>query len=166
MPAQFSEMLAYVPMLRRYARALCGDPSQGDGLTGKTLDCAKSLLQFKPKEVATKVWLFSVMHNLTLEYLANIHGEITNRSVLPYINPAELGRAPDNELDVKGALAHLNLEQRETFLLTSLEQFRYDEICQILGINKAKLISNLQAARGAMCDYLFNETFNDFQQVQ
>lgn len=159
-------MLVHVPALRRYARALCGDPEQGDGLTGKTLDCAKSLLQFKPKEVAAKVWLFSVMHNLTLEFLSNLHGDISHTSVLPYVKPQDLGRTSNDSLDVKGALAHLTLEQRETFLLTSLEQLRYEEICQVMGINKAKLISCLQATRGTMCDYLFNETFKDFQQVQ
>lgn len=163
------KMLTHLPKLRRYARALTGDELQGDALTEKTMDCATSLANFRPKDTPLSVWLFSVMHNLTVDFLSEFYDDVSSKSILPYIKVEDLsvdGDPIDPDADIKTALAHLTLEQKEILLLTSLEKLNYDEVIKIMACKHANFIQNLDTARHIMCTYLFDDHFEDLQQVQ
>lgn len=165
MEASQPQILAHVPKLQRFAQALTGNQHDGDALTAKTIECAISLLSFVPKNIAISTWLYSIMHNLTLEFFSDRYGEITSKTILPYINPSDLATGIEavDKADVKGALAHLSLEQRETILLVSIERLHYQDVCHIMGFNNAKLIACLDEARIAMCEFLYHDQFEELQ---
>ena len=164
-----NKMLTHLPKLRRYARALTGDEMQGDALTEKTMDCASSLANFMPKDTPMSIWLFSVMHNLTVDFLSEYYDDVNSQSVLPYLKVETLridDDSTDPDVDIKTALAHLTLEQKETLLLISLEKLNYDEVCNIMAFKRAKFIQCLDSARNILCVHLFHDQFEDLQQVQ
>ena len=157
MTRKIEELDQYLPYLRRYARALCGDDALGDSLAENTLSCARSLLQFVPAELEIRLWLFTVMHNLTADFFTDLYGDISELQHLPYGTSERISNSDPEFLDVESAITLLNLEQREVFLLITIEQLDYQQAAQVLGINKARLISCLHSARKLMCNYLFSE---------
>ncbi|MFV2057643.1 MAG: hypothetical protein ACC707_14345 [Thiohalomonadales bacterium] len=160
------KMLQHVPHLRRYARALIGDVEQGDALTKTTMECAASLQKFMPKDISPSVWLFSVMHNLTTEFLNDIYDNVNSQSILPYMHAEDLNvdkEAPN--FGIKGAMAHLTLQQKETLLLTTVEKLSYIDVCQVMAFDQAALINSLDSARKTMCNFLFQDQFEDLQQA-
>jgi len=157
MTRKTQELNNYLPYLRRYARALCGDEALGDSLAENTLSCSRSLLQFVPADMEIRLWLFTVMHNLTTDFFTDLYGDLAQLQHLPYGTMERSSGDDPNHLDVESAVTLLSLEQREVFMLITIEQLDYDQACQVLGINKARLISCLHSARKLMCNYLFSE---------
>jgi len=166
MTRQIIELDSYLPYLRRYARALCGDDALGDSLAENTLTCSRSLLQFVPADMDIRTWLFTVMHNLTADFFTELYGDLSQLQNLPYGTSERLSNADPAFLDVESAITLLNLEQREVFLLITIEQMDYEQVCLVLGINKARLISCLHSARRLMCNYLFSEPSESSEQSQ
>lgn len=162
MTREIEELDNYLPYLRRYARALCGDAALGDSLADKTLNCARSLLQFVPADMEIPVWLYSVMHNLTGDFFTELYGDLSELEHLPYGTSERLTKDDPAELDVESAITLLTLEQREIFLLVTVEGLDYSQVGIVLGINRARLISCLHSARKLMSNYLFSPS-NDQQ---
>jgi len=162
-----NRMLKHLPQLKRYAKALTGDDAKGIALTDKTMDCAASLVNFIPKDMPLQVWLFSVMHNLTVDFLSEYYDDVSSQSILPYIRIEDLSADHVSDIDdMKTALANLTLEQKETVLLIGLEKFSYSEICQVMAYNNKKLVECLDTARSILCEHLFSDQFDDLQQIQ
>ena len=64
-----SALLAEIPRLRRYARALLGDRAAADDLVQDTLERAWSrVTQWQPGS-NLRAWLFSIMHNLRVDQI-------------------------------------------------------------------------------------------------
>ena len=51
------------------------------------------------------------------------------------------------DIDIVTALEHLPADQKETFLLVSLERFTYEETSQILNVPIGTLVLRLNSAR-------------------
>lgn len=158
MTRKIEELEIHLPYLRRYARALCGDEVLGDSLAENTISCSRSLLQFVPGDMEVRTWLFTVMHNLTADFFTELYGDLSQLQHLPYGKTERVGNSDTEFLDVESAITLLSLEQREVFLLITIEQMDYDHASLVLGINKARLISCLHSARKLMCNYLFSES--------
>jgi len=157
MTRKIEDLDQHLPYLRRYARALCGDEVLGDSLAENTLTCSRSLLQFVPADMEIRIWLFTVMHNLTADFFTDLYGDVSLMQHIPYGTTERVSTSDPNFLDVESAITLLNLEQREVFLLITIEQMSYEQACLVLGINRARLIGCLHSARKLMCNYLFNE---------
>jgi len=166
MTRKIEDLEQYLPYLRRFARALCGDEALGDSLAENTLSCSRSLLQFVPGDMEIRTWLFTVMHNLTADFFTELYGDLTQLQNIPYGTHERHSAGDPNFLDVESAITLLTLEQREVFLLITIEQMDYDQACAVLGINKARLISCLHSARKLMCNYLFTEPSESPEQSQ
>lgn len=141
-------VIAELPRLRRYARALVGDRSAADDLVQDTLERAWTRIhQWRPGS-DLRPWLFGIMHNLRIDQL--------RRPVVPTVSgDEEIGALPTRatqgdaiELgDLAAAIGSLPEEQRAVLLLVALEEMSYQEVAQTLGIPAGTVMSRLARGR-------------------
>lgn len=141
-------ILAEIPRLRRYARALLGDRAAADDLVQDTLERAwRRLAQWRAGS-DLRAWLFSIMHNLRVDQL--------RRPVLPTQAldddseqvPSRPTQSDQLELlDLEAALRQLPDEQRAVLLLVALEEMSYAEVAAALDIPLGTVMSRLSRGR-------------------
>jgi RNA polymerase sigma factor (sigma-70 family) len=145
MQDESARLLACIPRLRRYARALLGERAAADDLVQDTLERGwRKLSSWRPGS-DMRAWLFGIMHNLHVDQL--------RRAVPPSVEldedtPAFVPQADPLELrDMEAALKTLPAEQRAVLLLIALEQLTYEEAAATLGIPLGTVMSRLSRAR-------------------
>ena len=156
-----------IPYLRRYARAYTGDVVSGDHLVARSIECAHSLVNFLQDDTDIDIWLFSIMHNITLEERKETENH-PDAGVLD-IDATDVGLLDDidpEEIDIVTALTQLPAEQKEVFLLVSLERFTYEEASQILNIPIGTLILRLNSARKFLIKRLLSDEFAEIRAAQ
>jgi RNA polymerase sigma-70 factor (ECF subfamily) len=142
-------ILAELPRLRRYARAMLGDRAAADDLVQDTLERAWSrIAQWRPGS-DLRAWLFGIMHNLRIDQL--------RRNGLPTASldeeeVAEVSVRPTQSdllevMDLETALRQLPDEQREVLLLVALEEMSYADMSTLLGIPIGTVMSRLSRGR-------------------
>lgn len=142
-----SHLLACLPRLRRYARALVEDRAGADDLVQDTMERAWQKLASWRRGSDMRPWLFSIMHNL--------HVDQRRKPVIPTVALddedalATPAYAPDRLVgyDLESALRLLAAEQREILLLVVLEEMTYEEVAATLGIPLGTVMSRLSRAR-------------------
>ena len=140
----------HIPRLRRYARALIGDRSRADDLVQDTLERAWGKFHLWQRGSDLRAWLFSVMHNV---HVNKIRKEGLSPALIPLEDDAlDVPTRAEQEdglkvRDVHAALACLSHEQREVLLLVGLEEMRYEEAAQVLGVPVGTVMSRLSRGR-------------------
>jgi RNA polymerase sigma-70 factor (ECF subfamily) len=141
-------LIACIPRLRRYARALVGDRSGADDLVQDTMERGWRRLASWQRGSDMRAWLFSIMHNL--------HVDQARRSSVPTDvldddtphPPVQATQADGLAMrDLQSALQALPAEQREILLLVALEEMTYDEVAATLGVPIGTVMSRLSRAR-------------------
>ena len=143
-----SAILAEIPRLRRYARAMLGDRAAADDLVQDTLERAWSRLQQWRAGSDMRAWLFGIMHNLRIDQLRR--PKLSTRSIDEddFEPPARATQTDQLELrDIESALNLLPDEQREILLLVALEEMSYAEIASTLDIPVGTVMSRLSRGR-------------------
>lgn len=142
------QIVACIPRLRRYARALVGDCAEADDLVQDTLERAWSKFTLWRRTGDVRAWLFSIMHNLHIDQVrrpklvtAALGDEAMEVSVHAGQGDALAVR------DIDAALRLLPDEQREIVLLVALEQLTYDEVAKTLRIPVGTVMSRLSRGR-------------------
>lgn len=143
------ELLAAIPRLRRYARALVGDRAGADDLVQDTMERAWRKLSGWRKDSDIRPWLLSIMHNL--------HVDQRRKPAIPTVTMEDddLAAIPAAALyterlighDLESALQLLAVEQREILLLVVLEEMTYEEVAATLNIPMGTVMSRLSRAR-------------------
>ena len=64
-----AEIVAHIPRLRRYARALAGDSHRADDLVQDTLERALAKFYLWRRGSDLRAWLFTIMHNVFINQL-------------------------------------------------------------------------------------------------
>lgn len=138
-------LLACLPRLRRYARALTGDSASADDLVQDTVERGWArIAQWRP-DGDLRAWLFGIMHNLHIDNL--------RRSPPPVLelDDGDLPAAPSGEplglRDLERALQQLPPAQREVLLLVALEEMHYEDVAATLDIPLGTVMSRLSRAR-------------------
>ncbi|MTW09513.1 sigma-70 family RNA polymerase sigma factor [Pseudoduganella eburnea] len=138
-------LLACLPRLRRYARALTGDSASADDLVQDTVERGWSRIgQWRP-DGDLRAWLFGIMHNLHIDQL--------RRAPPPAVEledggPPAAASPPALDLrDLERALQQLPSAQREMLLLVALEDMRYEDVAAMLDIPLGTVMSRLSRAR-------------------
>jgi RNA polymerase sigma-70 factor (ECF subfamily) len=147
-----ARIVACIPRLRRYARALVGAPGEADDLVQDTLERAWRKLHQLHRRGDPRVWLFSIMHNLFIDRFrterarpGEAPGERADAA------PASAPAADRLALrDLASAMELLPAPQREVVLLVALEQMTYDEVALSLGIPAGTVMSRLSRGREAL----------------
>jgi RNA polymerase sigma-70 factor (ECF subfamily) len=143
-----ADLLAWVPRLRRYARALAGNRDDADDLVQDTLERAWARASLWRGVADMRAWLFSIMHNLHVDALRR--GRLA--TVPADDDTPEGGLAPTQGerlavRDLQAALDRLPPEQREIVLLVAREEMTYADIANTLGLPIGTVMSRLARGR-------------------
>ena len=141
-------LLAWVPRLRRYARALVNNRDDADDLVQDTLERALTRAALWQGVADMRAWLFGVMHNLHVD---GVRRPKLHTVVLDDGTPEHPVAATQGDrlavLDLQAALERLPVEQREIILLVALEDMSYAEVAVTLGIPVGSVMSRLSRGR-------------------
>lgn len=152
-----SEIVAFLPVLRRFAISLCRSRDLADDLVQST--CERALLGAERFEPGTRLdaWLFRILRNLWFDYLrrqktAGVAGDIAE-------HPDLAGASGDAEVEsrsdlrsVSAAIGRLPPEQREVLLLVCVEDLSYKETAEVLSIPIGTVMSRLARARKGLAE--------------
>lgn len=141
------QLLACIPRLRRYARALIGDKARADDLVQDTMERAWKHLDSWRTDGDMRAWLFGIMHNLHVDHLRRQQvlveewdDEIVSERPSAVTDPLVLR-------DLDTALRLLPAGQREVLLMVGLEEMSYDDVALALGVPLGTVMSRLSRAR-------------------
>ena len=157
MPTFESELLAQVPRLRRYARALSGRGGEADDLVQDCLERAWRRMGYWRPGSDMRAWLFTIMHNL---HVNQVRRAIRSRETVPLDPDLDGGvSAPGQEssrllAELDRGLETLPPDQREVLLLVALEGLTYEEVAEVLSIPIGTVMSRLYRARERMRQWL------------
>lgn len=141
-------ILAELPRLRRYARALVGSREAADDLVQDTLERAWSrVAQWRPGS-DLRSWLLAIMHNLRIDQMRRPALAVTPLDEEAIDLPARATQTDLIELgELEAALACLPEEQRAVLLLVALEDMSYAQIAATLNIPAGTVMSRLARGR-------------------
>ena len=143
-------LIAELPRLRRYARALLGDAARADDLVQDTLERAlRKRTHWQGGNL--RAWLLTMMHNVFVN-------QVRRNDALRGAAEAEEHDAILADRNAEGlalrdldrALQTLSADHREVLLLVGLENLRYEEIATVLEVPIGTVMSRLSRARGAL----------------
>ena len=153
-----AEIAQSVPSLRRFARALCGDPTLADDLVQDTVERALNKLHLYDPARPLKAWLFAILRNLHISELRRIgRGRIvkTVEDMAPGEQAVDGGQ--ESQVGIRGigqALSRLPETYREVILLIALEDMSYRDCAEITGVPVGTVMSRLSRGRAALRDLL------------
>jgi RNA polymerase sigma-70 factor (ECF subfamily) len=144
-----TEIVRLMPRLRRYARALLGNPDQADDLVQASVERGLSRMHLWRHGTDLRAWLFTIMHNLYVNDVAR--ARIRPDSVS--LDDGRAGAVDGGQDDVValhaivGQLRQLPAEQRQTVLLIGLEEMTYRQAAAVMGVPVGTVMSRLARAR-------------------
>jgi RNA polymerase sigma-70 factor, ECF subfamily len=147
-----AEVISGLPQLRRYARALTGDPAWADDLVQDTAE--RALVRQRAFRAGSnlRAWLFTILRNIYIDQLRARREIAVDDETAPWRSL----EAPPTEVDglvlrdVQHALYHLPVEHREVLLLIGVEELTYQEASDVLGVPIGTVMSRLSRAREHM----------------
>lgn len=140
-------VVALIPRLRRYARALVGERGAADDLVQDTLERALVKFHLWRPGSDLRAWLFAIMHNVHVNHVR------ARREFAPLDDETlEIPVRATQEVVLQGrdlgrAVAQLPDGQREVLLLVVLEDMSYQDVAEALGIPIGTVMSRLSRAR-------------------
>lgn len=142
-----------IPKLRRYARALLGDPIRADDLVQEALVRGLSRSHLWQPGTDIRAWMFTILHNLHV----NNQRQRRNRDDYQELSDArpEMATPPTQEhsLEVRDLARGLQLlpdAQRQVVLLVGLEGMNYKQVAAVLDIPIGTVMSRLHRGREAL----------------
>ncbi|GLS33003.1 DNA-directed RNA polymerase sigma-70 factor [Mesorhizobium albiziae] len=144
-------ILAEIPRLRRYARALLRDRDAADDLVQDSLERALTRLDNWRTGENPRRWLFTIMHHLFVDQMRKVSRRGGNATV-PVEAAERLPQAPAQQdnfavRDVLDALEAISPERRAAIMMVAVEGFSYVEAANILGIPAGTLMSRIARGR-------------------
>ena len=144
-------ILAEIPRMRRYARALVRDPDAADDLVQDSLERALSRLDHWRTGDNPRRWLFTIMHHLFVDQMRRNARRGANATLPPEAadNLAAAPSVPESFAvrDIVDALDSISPERRAAILMVAVEGFSYAEAANILGIPAGTLMSRIARGR-------------------
>ncbi|SDI25295.1 RNA polymerase sigma factor [Propionivibrio dicarboxylicus] len=150
-------ILAVLPRLRRYARALVGNREAADDLVQDTLERAWTRLSQWQAGSDLRAWLFSIMHNLRIDQMRRPAPPMASFEDEAIDLPVRATQSDRIEVsDLGAALAALPEEQRAVVLLVAIEDMSYAEVAATLDIPLGTVMSRLARGRERLRQILEN----------
>ncbi|MFH1873441.1 MAG: sigma-70 family RNA polymerase sigma factor [Pseudomonadota bacterium] len=151
-------IIAEIPRLRRYARALTGRVDAADDLVQETLQRALEKWRLWQRSRDLRPWLFSIMHNLHVDgRRRDSRIDFCADEDLPLAVQRDSQQDALELRDLERALTLLPPEQREVLLLVGLEELSYAEVARALNIPQGTVMSRLSRARQRLTAILAGE---------
>ena len=164
-----TSVLEHVQGLRRYARALTGDPADADDLVQECLSRALARRRQAAEIRNLKAYLFTILHNAHVDRLNerqrwsySIPEEVLeNRLARPAPQPDRLALR-----DLAEALERLPEEQRQAVLLVGYEGLSYKDAAAVLGTPIGTVMSRLSRGREALRRLMNGAPMTKLRKVQ
>lgn len=162
-----SQLVEHIPRLRRYARALSGNAFIADDLVQDTLERALNKRNLWRGGNGVRAWLFTIMHNIYINQLRRY-------SAAPHMmeldeNLHDNTETPESHFYAQQLQICIRLlpdEQKEIFLLVSLEGFAYEEVASIINIPVGTVMSRLSRAREKLRKQVFSQNRTPLRRVK
>ncbi|HEY4135687.1 MAG TPA: sigma-70 family RNA polymerase sigma factor [Alphaproteobacteria bacterium] len=144
-------LVAEIPYLRRYARALTRNVSSADDLVQDGLVRAIASIHHFEAGTNLRAWMLTIMHNVFMDDTRKAkrsrdgNHEAEERLSGLYTRPSQLANLELN--DLQAALSGLPEEQRHTLILVALEDMSYEEAARVTGVPIGTIRSRLPRAR-------------------
>jgi RNA polymerase sigma-70 factor, ECF subfamily len=153
-------LVALLPRLRRFARALARDAHDADDLVQIAVERALTrAAQLRP-DAPLSSWMFGIVRNAWLDEL-RARGRRA-RLFAPAESAEQIGAgsqgAPADLLAVQDALARLPEEQRAAVALVLIEGLSYKEAAHVMEVPIGTLTSRLARGREALQEMLGEAT--------
>lgn len=142
-----AQVVAYIPRLRRYARALLGERAAADDLVQDTLERALNKFHLWKRGTDLRAWLFTVMHNVHVNQVRSRREHVGLDGEALELQMRATHDVGLETRDLERMLQRLPVEQREVLLLVVLEDLTYEETATALGIPIGTVMSRLSRAR-------------------
>jgi len=157
-------LISFLPNLRAFAIALCGDADRADDLVQDTMLKAWNSLDTFEEGTNLRAWLFTILRNTYFSEcrrrrreVPDDNGEYVAQLCVP---PAQHGCV--DAQDVLRALSQLTDDQREALILVGAEGFAYEEAAMICGCAIGTIKSRVNRARNRLSELLGIEAAQDF----
>ena len=154
-----TEMIQLLPRLRAFARSLTGRADTADDLVQQT--CEKGLRNIAAYEPGTRLdaWMFRIMRNTwidTVRARRPVDSIDDADAAMPLVGEdgRQVTEARLHLADVARAMQTLPEDQRAVLMLVCVEQMRYREVAEALGIPEGTVMSRLARARVALAEAL------------
>jgi len=149
---------AYIPELRRFARALLrGDRESADDLLQDSLE--RALSRWHQRRGDLRGWIYTIVYNRFVTSRRRRFGQESLTEVLVEDLPGIDGgqEAAVMYRDLLRGFAELPDEQRAVLLLIGLEDFSYNEAARVLGVPIGTVMSRLARGRERLRQYINGE---------
>jgi len=150
-----TELVAALPVLRRFALSLCRRPDMADDLVQTTVERAVAARDRFDPATRLQPWLFRILRNAWIDAGRRQATRGTEIDVADMPEAAVQDGARASEAAVmlrqtEAALATLPAEQREVIVLVCFEELTYAEAAEVLGIPRGTVMSRLARGRVAL----------------
>lgn len=149
-----ADLTAEIPYLRRFARALTGDPGLADDLVQDCLERALVKSHLYDPSRPLRAWLYAILRNI---HVGGLRRKTRGR-VVKSVDELAAGEdrvEPGQDhrlalLQVSAALDRLPDVQREVILLVVLEDMSYRDVAEITGVPVGTVMSRLSRGRSLL----------------
>ena len=149
-------ILLSIPRMRAFAISLTGNVDQADDLVQEAMVRGLTYIeQFQPG-TNIEAWLFTILRNQFHTMYRKRRREVEDPD--GHI-AARLSVLPEQDgylavQDLKAALSHLAVEQREALLLVAAQGFSYEEAAEVCGTRSGTIKSRVHRARAELAGLL------------
>ena len=151
MDSKRAAIIAEIPRLRRYARALLRDIDAADDLVQDCLERALARLENWQSGESPRRWLFTIMHHIFVDQLRKVKRRA--EVVVLTLDDSEAMASPAQQAEnlasreIVDALQAIGADRRAALLMVGIEGFSYAEAASILGIPAGTLMSRIARGR-------------------
>jgi RNA polymerase sigma-70 factor (ECF subfamily) len=144
-------ILAEIPRLRRYARALLRDRDASDDLVQDCLERALLRIDNWQTGENPRRWLFTIMHHLFVDQVRKTKRRaevvmLTLEDSEALSSPAEQHESIASR-EIMDALQSISPDRRAALLMVGIEGFSYAEAATMLGVPAGTLMSRIARGR-------------------
>lgn len=142
-----------IPKLRRYARALLGDPIRADDLVQEALVRGLSRSHLWQPGTDIRAWMFTILHNLHVNNQRQRRHHDDYQELSDARPEMATPATQESILEVRDLARGLQLlpdAQRQVVLLVGLEGMNYKQVAAVLDIPIGTVMSRLHRGREAL----------------
>ena len=142
-----------IPKLRRYARALLGDPIRADDLVQEALVRALSRSHLWQPGTDIRAWMFTILHNVHVNNQRQRRHRDDSQELSDDRPEMATPATQERILEMRDLARGLQLlpgPQREVVLLVGLEGMNYKQVAAVLDIPIGTVMSRLHRGREAL----------------
>ena len=149
-------LLQSIPSMRAFAVSLTGNVDQADDLVQEAIVRGLTYIQQFQPGTNIEAWLFTILRNQFHTMYRKRRREVEDPDGAI---AARLSVLPEQDgylavQDLRAALSHLAVEQREALLLVAAQGFSYEEAADICGTRIGTIKSRVHRARAELADLL------------